>query len=302
MPNTNKNTNPPVVTHVPVMLEEVLMFLKPGAGESYLDLTAGLGGHAGAVIAKTEAADKAVLVDRDPQATAVLNKKLPGASVLNSDFFNATKQLLEAGQQFDLILADLGVSSLHLDDPARGFSFMGSGPLDMRMDPSQELNAGDIVNGWPPAELETLLRAGDEPKAKQIAKAIVAARPIEDTLQLAAVVKTVYPQHSRRHPATKTFQALRLAVNDELGQLARSLPLWIDLLTPGGRLTVISFHSLEDRLVKQAFADRTGGYDAEVKLLTKHPLPPTDQEIDTNPRARSAKLRAVAKIKTKKGS
>lgn len=302
MPNTNKKTYSPVVTHVPVMLEEVLTFLKPGAGESYLDLTAGLGGHAGAVIAKTQAADKAVLVDRDPQATAVLKKKLPGASVLNSDFFSATKQLLEAGQQFDLILADLGVSSLHLDDPARGFSFMSSGPLDMRMDPSQELNASDIVNGWPPAELETLLRAGDEPKAKQIAKAIVAARPIEDTLQLAAVVKTVYPQHSRRHPATKTFQALRLAVNDELGQLARSLPLWIDLLTPGGRLTVISFHSLEDRLVKQAFADRTGGYDAEVKLLTKHPLSPTNQEIDINPRARSAKLRAVAKIKTKKGS
>jgi 16S rRNA (cytosine1402-N4)-methyltransferase len=297
MPNTKTQT--PDVHHVPVMLEEVLTFLKPEAGESYLDLTAGLGGHAGAVLDKTLAADKAVLVDRDPQAAANLKKKLPGASVLNQDFFSSSKQLLEAGQRFDLILADLGVSSLHLNDPARGFSFMSSGPLDMRMDPSQELTAGQIVNDWPAAKLEALLRASDEPRANRIAQGIVASRPITDTLQLAAVVKRVYPAHSRRHPATKTFQALRLAVNDELGQIEQSLPLWIELLNPGGRLAVISFHSLEDRLVKQAFADRTGGYDAELELLAKHPVVPSEAEIDINPRARSAKLRAVAKIKTK---
>jgi 16S rRNA (cytosine1402-N4)-methyltransferase len=297
MPNTKTQSSD--VHHVPVMLEEVLTFLNPGAGESYLDLTAGLGGHAGAVIAKTQSADKALLVDRDPQVIEILKQKFPGASVLNQDFLSASKQLLEAGQRFDLILADLGVSSLHLDDPARGFSFMSSGPLDMRMDLKQELTAGQIVNDWPAAKLEALLRAGEEPKAKRIAQAIVTARPIEDTLQLAAVVKRVYPAHSRRHPATKTFQALRLAVNDELGQLRESLPLWIDLLNPGGRLAVISFHSLEDRLVKQSFADRTGGYDAEIQLLAKHPVVPSEADIDFNPRARSAKLRAVAKIKTK---
>lgn len=288
----------PDVHHIPVMLNEVLTCLKPQGGESYLDLTAGLGGHAREIVARTKVPQMAVLVDRDKQITELLENQFPDSQVLHLDFLSASQQLLEAGQQFSLILADLGVSSLHLNEPARGFSFMASGPLDMRIDPDQDLTAGIIVNEWSAAQIESLLQRGEEPKAKQIAKTIVAARPIEDTLQLAAIVERTYKQRGRRHPATKTFQALRMVVNDELGQLEESLPLWIKLLVPGGRLAVISFHSLEDRLVKNAFADRTGGYDAEIELLTKHLIVPSHNEVAFNPRARSAKLRAVAKIKT----
>ncbi len=201
-------------------------------------------------------------------------------------------------------MADLGVSSPHLNEGNRGFSIRQSAPLDMRMDQSQVLTAQYIVNHYKEVDLAKLLADyGEEPKARQIAKAIVAARPVDTTDKLAEIAAKAWPGHSRVHPATRTFQALRIAVNDELNQLALALSVWQDLLAPGGRLVVISFHSLEDRLVKRAFAESSGDhYDAELLLLTKSPITATPNELVLNPRARSAKLRAVAKIKNQKGN
>jgi 16S rRNA (cytosine1402-N4)-methyltransferase len=284
--------------HQPVLLAEVLRYLDPKAGESYLDLTAGYGGHAEAILAKTGSLDKMVLVDRDAKAIEQLRNRLGDqAKLIQNDFVAAAQQMLDEGQQFDLILADIGVSSPHLDNANRGFSLKAEGPLDMRMDESQELTAAKIVNTYSEEKLTDLLQTyGEEPKARKIAREIIVHRPLKTTTDLAALVKTVWPGYSRVHPATRTFQALRIAVNDELGQLERALPLWVELLKPGGRLGVISFHSLEDRIVKQFFADRAGDrYDAELRLLTKSPVTASATEIVLNPRARSAKLRVAAK-------
>ena len=285
--------------HTPVLLHETLRFLNPQSGESYLDLTAGVGGHTGALLGLTQAPQKAVLVDRDPAAAEILRKKFKDTQILQSDFLSVSNKLIGQGKKFDIILADLGVSSLHLNEGLRGFSFTQSGPLDMRMDPSQRLTAGEIVNAWSEADLADVLRRyGEERKSRQIARNIVAQRPIHTTDQLATIVAKTYRFRSRIHPATRTFQALRIAVNDELNQLAHSLPKMLELLEPGGRLAIISFHSLEDRLVKQFFKEATGlGYEAQVYALTKKPVTATPDEIVLNPRARSAKLRAVAKIK-----
>lgn len=288
--------------HVPVLMREVLELLAPQAGESYLDLTAGYGGHAGAVLELTKTLGSATLIDRDPAAVDVLKDKFKDTQILHSDFLSASQKLLGQGRKYDIILADLGVSSLHLDEASRGFSFSQGGPLDMRMDPTQHLSASEIVNGWSERNLADILkRYGQERKSRQIAKNIVSARPIRTTDQLADLVAKAYRFRSKIHPATRTFQALRIAVNDELGQLAHSLPLMLELLSPGGRLAIISFHSLEDRLVKQAFKQAADmGYEAQIRVLTKKPITPKDDEIDFNPRARSAKLRAVAKIKTER--
>jgi 16S rRNA (cytosine1402-N4)-methyltransferase len=289
--------------HVPVLLDEVLQYLDPKAGESYLDLTAGYGGHAEAVLERTGSLTTTVLVDRDENAVAVLRKKFAAdaISVLRQDFRTASQALVDEGRQFDLILADLGVSSPHLNEGPRGFAISLDGPLDMRMDQSQSLTAAKIVNSYSEAALADLLRRyGEEPKARRIASLIVAERPFNSTKQLAAVVARAWPGRNRVHPATRTFQALRIAVNDELELLEQSLPLWIKLLAPGGRLAIISFHSLEDRLVKQALQDTAGErYDAELRLLTKRPVTAGPTELVFNPRARSAKLRAAVKIKTK---
>jgi len=285
--------------HIPVLLGEVLHYLDPKRGESYLDLTAGYGGHAATVLERT--GGRAVLVDRDAEAIAALQQRFgTRAQIVHSDFAAASEELVRSGEKFDMILADLGVSSPHLDDAERGFSISQNGSLDMRMDREQELSAQSIVNQWDEDELAALLKNyGQEPKAKAIARAIVAARPISSTTQLAAIVSRHWPGHSRVHPATRTFQALRIAVNDELGQLELTLPLWLELLSPGGRLALISFHSLEDRIVKQFLAEHSGDdYEADLELLTKHPITAQPDEIVTNPRARSAKLRAAAKIKT----
>lgn len=286
-------------THQPVLPQAVLDVLEPQAGESYLDVTAGYGGHAQAVLAQTGTTARAVLVDRDEAAVAALKHMFKGRNVkiLHRDFYSASRELLHSGQTFDLILADVGVSSPHLNEASRGFSFAHAGPLDMRMDRRQTLTAEQIVNSYSETALADLIRRnGEEPKAHRIARLIVAHRPLHTTTELAAVVAKAWPSHRRVHPATRTFQALRIAVNDELAQLSESLPLWIDLLAPGGRLAVISFHSLEDRLVKQAFGQESGKtYDARLQLLTKHPVTASPSEIAFNPRARSAKLRAVAK-------
>jgi 16S rRNA (cytosine1402-N4)-methyltransferase len=296
--NQNKNKQ-----HVPVLLDEVLQQLDPQAGESYLDLTAGYGGHADRVLARTGSLTTATLVDRDSNAIAVLQEKYGDklASLRQSDFLTASRELLAEGRQFDLILADLGVSSPHLNEGSRGFSINMSGPLDMRMDQTQELTAEAIVNNYSQDQLTDLLRLyGEEPKAVQIARSIVRLRPLYSTDELAAIAAQAWPGRQRIHPATRTFQAIRIAVNDELAQLKMALPLWIKLLSPGGRLAVISFHSLEDRLVKLALADAAGEvYDSELKLLTKKPVSASPTELVNNPRARSAKLRAAVKIKKK---
>lgn len=294
MPNKKKQV------HTPVLLDEALHYLDPQAGESYLDLTAGYGGHAAAVLAKTGA--EGTLIDRDQEAVKALKKRFVGQQVkiIKSDFASASAELAEQGIRYDLILADLGVSSQHLEEPERGFSIKNSGPLDMRMDSAQELSAKSIVNHVSQQELvEILVKYGQEPKARAIARAIVANRPLESTAQLAAIAAKAWPGHSKVHPATRTFQALRITVNDELGQLEQALPLWLELLTSGGRLVIISFHSLEDRIVKQFLAEQSqAGYEAELQLLTKKPVTAQHHEIVSNPRARSAKLRAAVKIKT----
>lgn len=289
--------------HIPVLLHETLQYLAPEPGDTYLDLTAGYGGHAAAVLECTGNAEGIVLVDRDAFSTQELSKRFDGrpVTILHRDFLSASRELQGQGRQFDLILADLGVSSVHLNEAERGFAINASGPLDMRMDQEQELTADTIVNSYSADQLaEILQRYGEEPKARQIAKLIVRHRPLSTTSELAEVVSRAWQGRSRVHPATRTFQALRIAVNDELRLLEASLPLWIDLLSPGGRIAVISFHSLEDRLVKQAFAEAGGNrYDAVLQELTKRPVMPQTNELVSNPRARSAKLRAAVKIKTK---
>lgn len=293
--------------HLPVLIKEVIAQLSPKKGESYLDLTAGYGGHSGAILDETGAHAAAVLIDRDQNAIKALDGRFKGTGVriVHSDFLGALRDLSAEGRQFDMILADLGLSSPHLEDAQRGFAFSQAGPLDMRMDPRQEKIAADLVNDTTEAELAGILRRfGEEPKAQAIARAIVNARPVESTEELAAIIaKTVgfRARHGRTHPATRSFQALRIAVNDELDQLEQALPLMVQVLAPGGRMALISFHSLEDRLVKQFLADRAGNrYDAELTLLTKKPLTASHDEIVSNPRARSAKLRAAAKINNQK--
>lgn len=287
--------------HEPVLLAEVMQYLHPHLGDILLDVTAGYGGHAKAILAKTKA--PAVLIDRDHYAIDYLARafKDQAAELVQRDFLTASQQLLESGRRFDLILADLGVSSPHLNMASRGFSIQREGPLDMRMDNNQALSAATIINTYSEAALiELIRRYGEEPSARRIAKAIIDNRPFGTSIELADLIANVVPRRRGKvHPATRTFQALRIAVNDELGQLEQVLPVWDELLRPGGRLVVISFHSLEDRLVKQYFQTASGGqYDSSLHLLTKRPATASHHELAFNPRARSAKLRAAVKTKT----
>lgn len=286
----------PQTIHTPVLLDAVTTYLAPEQGQSYLDLTAGYGGHATAVLQHTQTPQRATLVDRDQTAINSLRKfEDSGVRVIHASFEEASQLLVQQGEHFDMLLADLGVSSLHLDTASRGFAFRQDGPLDMRMDQRSELTAEIVVNTYEQTELERILKVyGEEPRARAVATAIVEHRPLHTTAELAGVIASVLPKGSKVHPATKSFQAIRIAVNDELGQLERSLPLWMQLLEPGGRLGVISFHSLEDRIVKQAFADVAGDrYDANFHLLTKGPVVADTTETVSNPRARSAKLRVL---------
>lgn len=294
--------------HVPVLEESVLQYLQPKQGDSYLDVTAGYGGHARAVLNKTGNYEQSVLVDRDHVAVLHLRKSFSdtGIGIMETDFLSAAQQLEKESRQFDTILADLGTSSMHLDNADRGFSFKDDGPLDMRMDQSQTLTAETVVNNYSQKELiDILQRYGEEFRARRIVDAIIKHRPINSTSELADVVASAVRGKEKIHPATKTFQAIRIAVNDELNQVKQVLPVLRSLLKPGGRLCVISFHSLEDRIVKQYFADQTENLvdDADnlsdLVLLTKKPVIAAREEVVSNPRARSAKLRAVAKIKTK---
>jgi 16S rRNA (cytosine1402-N4)-methyltransferase len=249
MKNTNKNHQN---QHIPVLLNEVLTYLSPSEGESYLDCTAGYGGHATKILERTLNPAKAVLIDRDQNSIDHLQSMFKeGVRIVRNDYLSACSDLNKADEKFDMILADLGVSSPHLDIASRGFSIRLDGPLDMRMDNSQQLTAEIIVNSYKEAEIADIIKEyGEEPKATKIAKFIVENRPINTTSQLAKVVAQAWPGYSKVHPATRTFQALRIAVNSELDQIKRAIPLMVKMLKPGGRLVIISFHSLEDRIVK----------------------------------------------------
>lgn len=292
--------HPPQLVHIPVLLNETLKQLNPIQGENYLDLTAGYGGHAGEILKKTGNYADSVLVDRDDFALQHLQAfKEKGVRLLHTDFASAATALVEEGRQFNIVLVDLGVSSPQLDMSERGFSFTNSGPLDMRMDRGQETSAETLVNTASYDELTRIItKYGEEPVgfARRIAEAIVKNRPLRTTKELAELIKEHYRgKWKKTHPATRTFQALRIAVNDELGQVETMLPLLPRLLKPGGRVGVISFHSLEDRLVKQYFSEqKNAGYEAELEILTKKPLAGDIYDAH-NPRSRSAKLRVAVK-------
>ena len=297
-PQLESSSGEPV--HVPVLLESVIDMLQPQPGDQYLDLTAGYGGHARAILAKTTNYSESVLVDRDAFALSHLQDlERQGARTMETDFVSAARQLIDEGKTFDMILADLGVSSPQLDRQERGFSFRLDGPLDMRMDRREERTAADIVNGYTEQNLVRVITAyGEEPRSRaiKIAKAIVANRPFTTTTELAETVKQAIGRTgSKHHPATRTFQSLRIELNRELDLVANILPLLPKLLNKGGRVAVISFHSLEDRLVKRFFKDQLdAGYEAELEMIIKKPIVGSISDVN-NPRSRSAKLRAAVK-------
>ena len=289
--------------HNPVLLSEVLSGLAPKPGESYLDLTAGYAGHAKRILAITQNYKDSYLVDRDENSIKYLKanyQKDKAINIIHDDFYSATFSLTECGKTFDMILADFGVSSPQLDEETRGFSFRASGPLDMRMDNRQEKTAYDIVNHASLKELTTILTDFGELSpnlARKVSLKIIQSRPLETTSALADTVSSVLPRHGRIHPATRVFQALRIAVNDELEQIKKMLPLLPKLLNPGGRVAIITFHSLEDRLVKNYFKEETEkGEESPLKILTKKPITAGSLELGINPRARSAKLRVAKRV------
>ncbi|MBQ2660675.1 16S rRNA (cytosine(1402)-N(4))-methyltransferase RsmH [Candidatus Saccharibacteria bacterium] len=281
--------------HIPVLLSEVMAGLKPKQGESYLDLTAGYGGHAKEILDVTQNYKDSVLVDRDEFAAKYLEREFPlEISIKNTDFYNAVLQLFKCGKTFDIILADFGVSSPQLDMEDRGFSFKNDGPLDMRMDRRQDLTADEIVNHYSERELADIFTTyGEESpgRAKMLAREIVHSRPIHSTKELADIIKAK-SKHSKIHPATKIFQAIRIVVNDELSEIEKTLPLLPKLLNKNGRVGIITFHSLEDRLVKDYFKSASSlGEESELQIINKKPITAESMELLINPRARSAKLR-----------
>lgn len=291
---------PHFALHVPVLLDATLEALQPAKNETYLDLTAGYGGHASAVFERTMYPAGAVLVDRDENAIAQLRALAgQGAELVHTDFVTAAKQLVDAGRTFDIVLVDLGVSSPQLDRAERGFSFATNGPLDMRMDPTKGTSAADIVNTYSEQALLKLITTYGEESigfARRIARAIVRNRPFHDTKELADLILGEHKGGWKRiHPATRTFQALRIETNDELGQIEAMLPLLPKLLKITGRVGIISFHSLEDRLVKRYFKEQSdAGYEAEFELVTKKPIEGATADVH-NPRSRSSKLRVAVK-------
>ncbi len=304
------NTQP----HQPVLLSPVIKILSPKKGETYLDGTAGYGGHAAPIIDLLGDTGQAILVDRDANAVRALSERFGDrADIIHADFHEAADRLLEEGRLVDMILLDLGVSSPQIDNPDRGFSFKADAPLDMRMDQSQAYTAADLVNTMSERDLERIIRTyGEEPKARAVAKMIVAGRPFHTTGQLAKAVRKAALKGDI-DAATRTFQAIRIEVNGELDQLSDALPKLTKLLSFGGRLAIISFHSLEDRIVKQFFDQEsrdcicppkqpvcTCGHVASLKKITTKPIVGDSTEIAINPRARSAKLRAAEKINKNK--
>ena len=285
--------------HIPVLLQASLAQIRPKKGESYLDFTAGYGGHAGEFLNITKNFEDSVLVDRDENAIRALQRfKNEGVELLHMDFLSAARELVKEGRKFDIILADLGVSSPQLDIAERGFSFRKDGPLDMRMNPAQEKTAADIVNFANKSELmQILIEFGEEKRgfAERIVSKIIEVRKkqrIETTTQLADLILSVHKGGwQKTHPATRTFQAIRIAVNNELQQVEEVLGLLPKLLNHGGRVGIITFHSLEDKLVKNYFKeDSKKGLESKFQIITKKPLDGAKEDAN-NPRARSAKLR-----------
>jgi 16S rRNA (cytosine1402-N4)-methyltransferase len=301
--------------HKPVLYQEIIHALQPKSPGCYIDGTVGAGGHARGVLEACAPAGRLLGLDLDPQALALARETLAPygkrVELAQASYDSLPEAMQKIGWELvDGILLDLGVSSMQLDTPERGFSIQYEAPLDMRFDPGFGLTAAQLINSMPEADLaEILFKYGEEPRAKSIAKMIVEARPIETTTQLAEIAKRVYPGHSRVHPATRTFQALRIAVNDELAALEEVLPKAASALRPGGRLAVISFHSLEDRIVKdfirQESKDKVNPpyeqlYEVERKAVLKEinrkPITPDEEAVRNNPRARSAKLRVAEKL------
>ena len=291
------------LNHVPVLLKEAIDFLNVRRGGTYIDATVGLGGHSYEIAKRLGAPGHLIGLDKDPAALAIAQAKLNGEDWPKITLLQCS--FAEVGERFgknfaDGLLADIGVSSLQLDDAARGFSFQADGPLDMRMDPRSERTAEQVVNHLDERELaDVIYEFGEERRSRRIARAIVRSRPIRSTAHLADVISAAarpMNQAERRiHPATRTFQALRIFVNRELDDLKALLGAAPRILKPGGRVVVISFHSLEDRIVKDAF--REGSIkDKYFRVLTKKPVTASEEEQGRNPRARSAKLRAAERV------
>jgi 16S rRNA (cytosine1402-N4)-methyltransferase len=292
--------------HVPVLLEEVLQYLNVRPGGVLCDATLGFAGHSSEIAKRLGGKGKLIGFDRDPEAMAAAKERLEELRaelggempemVLHPTAFSEASSLIEPGS-LDGLLADFGVSSLQLDEAHRGFSFRSEGPLDMRMDTRSGETAEQVVNQEDENELADLIyEFGEERRSRRIARAIVRARPITTTAELAQIVSAAAPsmKGDKIHPATRTFQALRIRVNNELGEIQSLLKSAGSLLKPGGRLVLISFHSLEDRLVKDAF--REAGRNKEFEVLTKKPVVAEEQEQMRNPRSRSAKMRAAEKV------
>jgi 16S rRNA (cytosine1402-N4)-methyltransferase len=293
--------------HRSVMLEEVLVWLQPKAGGLYLDGTIGAGGHSQAILEANGPGGRIIGLDRDAAAVDVARQVLlpfgERAVIMQAHYRDAAQIVRDATTRgVDGAMLDLGISSMQVDRAARGFSFMAEGPLDMRMDQREALTAADLVNRLSEKELARILfEYGEERYARRIARAIIRRRakgPIMTTLEMVDVIRGTVPPvyaHGRLHCATRTFQALRIVVNRELEDLGPSLQKIAGLLRPGGRFVVLAFHSLEDRIVKQTFRGLAHGANADFVILTKRPVTPSDQECAENPRARSAKLRVLAR-------
>lgn len=309
-----------VGAHMPVLADELMGLLDPQADDTVIDCTFGAGGHARRIASRLGEKALFIGVDRDPVASRYFDlfaQRQPfRCRFIRDNFAAALEKLAENGFAADLIYLDLGVSSMQLDRPERGFSYSYNAPLDMRMDPDRGVTARQMVNEFPYKELGGIFKTyGEERYARQIARRICNERqkkPFETTLQLVDVIKAAIPTPARfgaGHPARRVFQALRIAVNDEIDSLKQGLVNAFDLLAPGGRIAVISFHSLEDRIVKQFFAGRIGkckcppdlprcvcGAKAEVRILTRRPVVPSEAEVSENPRSQSAKLRVAEKL------
>jgi 16S rRNA (cytosine1402-N4)-methyltransferase len=316
LPNILPTSN---ADHVPVLAAEVRELLGVQPGETVVDATFGAGGHASLLAEDLAGRGKLVAIDRDPGAKSYFDRFKARAGIdvrfLRGDFAIVLAQLAANGIKADAILLDLGISSMQVDRPERGFSYATDAPLDMRMDPSSETTAAAIVNTWDEGELVSVFRRyGEERYAAPIARAIVrrrTERPFTRTGDLVDVIKLAIPTPARfgeGHPARRVFQALRIAVNDELGQLEAALPAALEMLRPGGRLAVISFHSLEDRIVKRFFAEQAKGctcppefpicvcgQEPTLRLLSRKPVRPSADETEHNPRATSARLRAAVR-------
>ncbi len=303
--------------HVPVLAAELIDILDPHPGETAIDCTFGGGGHAELVAERVGAAGTLIAIDRDPAAERrfgeIAGGLEPEARFIRADFADALEELRDGGARADVVYLDLGISSLQLDAAERGFSYSYDAPLDMRMDPDAGPLAADLVNEWPEERLATAIRDyGEERHARSIAREIARRRPLRTTAELVDAIRAAVPpayRFGRGHPAKRTFQALRIAVNGELDSLDRALPAAWDILRERGRIAVISFHSLEDRRVKRFLAERARGCtcppelpvcvcgrEPEAEPLTRRALAATPEEVERNPRSHSARLRAARKL------